>query len=52
MLGGMLKDLVARHDPSVHFIQNDVPTKLDKRAACVPRNDPYVGLEEAKYRLS
>src|SRR5260370_2744237 len=38
MLGWVFQNLVARHDAALHFIQDDMPSELDQRAAFVARD--------------
>ena len=38
MLGRMLQDLKAGHDATLHFIEDDVATKFDQRAAFMAGN--------------
>jgi len=51
MLVGVREDLIARHDPPIDFIKNDVATELDERTAFVPRDGPRVRFEEAEHLL-
>src|SRR5258707_8319220 len=52
MLGGVLQDLVARHDAALHLVEDDVAAKLDQRADFMPGNGAGVWLEEAEYLLA
>ena len=51
MLIGMLQDLVARDDAALHFIEDDVPPKLNQGTAFVARDGAGVRLEEAEHLL-
>src|SRR5215470_2232864 len=51
MFGGMREDLLARHNPALHFVEHDLAAKFDQRAAFVAGNGPRMGLEEAEHLL-
>src|SRR5947209_4103027 len=51
MLVGVREDLIARDDPPIDFIKDDMATKLDEGTAFVPRDGPCVRLEEAEHLL-
>src|SRR5262249_40298911 len=51
MLIGMFQDLVARHQASLHFIQNDLATKLDQCASFMTRDGTGMRLKEAEHFL-
>ena len=47
----MLQDLIARHDATLDFIEDDVAAKLDLGSAFVARNGACVRLKEAEHLL-
>src|SRR6266571_2189792 len=51
MLGGMLQNLVARHDAALDFIEDDLPTKFDQRATFMAGNGTGMRLKEAEHFL-
>jgi hypothetical protein len=51
MFAGLLQDLKARDDASLHLIQGHQPPELDFGSAFVARNDPRVRFKEAQVGL-
>jgi hypothetical protein len=49
---GMLQDLVARHDPAFHLVEDHVAAELGRGATLVPGNGLRVRLEEAEHPAS
>src|SRR5260370_7766961 len=52
MLSGVFQNLVARHDATLHLVEDDVSAKLDERPALVARNGAGVRLAEAEHLLA
>src|SRR2546423_7487318 len=48
MFVGMLQNLIARHDPPLDFIEDDVPPKLDQGPTFVSRNGAGVGFKDPR----
>ena len=51
MLVGLLQESITRHDAALHFIEDDVPPKLNQGTAFVARDGAGVRLEEAEHLL-
>ena len=49
VLFGVFQDLLARDQSSLHLIHGHQPSKLDERAACMPRNGTGVWLKQTEH---